>query len=167
MSFFFLMIRRPPRSTLFPYTTLFRSQPRGALAAVAVGTRIYVSGGAKIPAGMNLSDGLTGGGPVELLATLEMFDTETNRWTTLKPMSLPRNHHSVAYADGKIYAVGGRVGSCFSHGWSSNVSMDGAYHIPTDTWLTRLALPPAGSSPGADPPDGTPHVLRGAGRAEG
>src|SRR2546430_5313245 len=26
--FFFLMIRRPPRSTLFPYTTLFRSRPR-------------------------------------------------------------------------------------------------------------------------------------------
>src|SRR3712207_7639244 len=25
MMFFFLMIRRPPRSTLFPYTTLFRS----------------------------------------------------------------------------------------------------------------------------------------------
>src|SRR3712207_7261761 len=25
MHFFFLMIRRPPRSTLFPYTTLFRS----------------------------------------------------------------------------------------------------------------------------------------------
>src|SRR5215217_8527090 len=27
--FFFLMIRRPPRSTLFPYTTLFRSARRG------------------------------------------------------------------------------------------------------------------------------------------
>src|SRR2546430_10415303 len=27
-SFFFLMIRRPPRSTLFPYTTLFRSRRR-------------------------------------------------------------------------------------------------------------------------------------------
>src|SRR2546430_13588527 len=26
MFFFFLMIRRPPRSTLFPYTTLFRSE---------------------------------------------------------------------------------------------------------------------------------------------
>src|SRR3712207_8265592 len=26
MCFFFLMIRRPPRSTLFPYTTLFRSE---------------------------------------------------------------------------------------------------------------------------------------------
>src|SRR5258705_2712267 len=28
--FFFLMIRRPPRSTLFPYTTLFRSSTSGA-----------------------------------------------------------------------------------------------------------------------------------------
>src|SRR3712207_8013581 len=28
LTFFFLMIRRPPRSTLFPYTTLFRSRPR-------------------------------------------------------------------------------------------------------------------------------------------
>src|SRR3712207_8999301 len=28
--FFFLMIRRPPRSTLFPYTTLFRSRAVGA-----------------------------------------------------------------------------------------------------------------------------------------
>src|SRR3712207_8004344 len=27
--FFFLMIRRPPRSTLFPYTTLFRSDAAG------------------------------------------------------------------------------------------------------------------------------------------
>src|SRR5215813_14931241 len=31
--FFFLMIRRPPRSTLFPYTTLFRSRAhRGAFS---------------------------------------------------------------------------------------------------------------------------------------
>src|SRR5260370_4258255 len=31
--FFFLMIRRPPRSTLFPYTTLFRSPWRLCLAS--------------------------------------------------------------------------------------------------------------------------------------
>ena len=29
LMFFFLMIRRPPRSTLFPYTTLFRSKSLG------------------------------------------------------------------------------------------------------------------------------------------
>src|SRR3712207_9459000 len=33
--FFFLMIRRPPRSTLFPYTTLFRSEARDRLVAFA------------------------------------------------------------------------------------------------------------------------------------
>src|SRR3712207_2799758 len=32
--FFFLMIRRPPRSTLFPYTTLFRSGPAGIFTAL-------------------------------------------------------------------------------------------------------------------------------------
>src|SRR6185437_6170076 len=31
--FFFLMIRRPPRSTLFPYTTLFRSEFRRRIPA--------------------------------------------------------------------------------------------------------------------------------------
>src|SRR2546426_12042255 len=31
------MIRRPPRSTLFPYTTLFRSLPAGLLVHVRVG----------------------------------------------------------------------------------------------------------------------------------
>src|SRR5216683_3606848 len=37
--FFFLMIRRPPRSTLFPYTTLFRSEPPGVPAATAPAAR--------------------------------------------------------------------------------------------------------------------------------
>src|SRR2546430_10276577 len=37
--FFFLMIRRPPRSTLFPHTTLFRSLPPNAALAM-VGLKI-------------------------------------------------------------------------------------------------------------------------------
>src|SRR3712207_7903928 len=40
MSFFFLMIRRPPRSTLFPYTTLFRSE--GIDVRALIGTMIEV-----------------------------------------------------------------------------------------------------------------------------
>src|SRR5688572_32083513 len=39
ISVFFLMIRRPPRSTLFPYTTLFRS----------VTTRLFATFAARIP----------------------------------------------------------------------------------------------------------------------
>src|SRR2546430_10218969 len=38
---FFLMIRRPPRSTLFPYTTLFRSGSRGLLVS---GIEVQVQG---------------------------------------------------------------------------------------------------------------------------
>src|SRR5689334_24648330 len=34
------MIRRPPRSTLFPYTTLFRSRDRPVVPAVAVDGRL-------------------------------------------------------------------------------------------------------------------------------
>src|SRR2546422_3380472 len=59
--FFFLMIRRPPRSTLFPYTTLFRShgvdvlivreltviqpagEPRGRDGSRAVNTLVYTT----------------------------------------------------------------------------------------------------------------------------
>src|SRR5260370_24869429 len=85
--------------------------PGGALAAVAVGKKIYVVGGAGIPKGMQLPDGLSGGGPVDLLGTTEVLDTDTNTWTSVAPMPTPRNHHSVAYVEGKIYAIGGPAGS--------------------------------------------------------
>src|SRR2546422_6914519 len=45
--FFFLMIRRPPRSTLFPYTTLFRSPRRPnsrARRALPLGHRVRSRG---------------------------------------------------------------------------------------------------------------------------
>src|SRR5947207_7625983 len=39
--FFFLMIRRPPRSTLFPYTTLFRTRPRRRQGPVPLPARAH------------------------------------------------------------------------------------------------------------------------------
>src|SRR3989454_9615658 len=49
--FFFLMIRRPPRSTLFPYTTLFRSQQGDYAAAVAAYDTYLAKGGDGAEAG--------------------------------------------------------------------------------------------------------------------
>src|SRR5438874_3423845 len=43
---FFLMMRRPPRSTLFPYTTLFRSSSGTARDAAAAGGRDAAGDGA-------------------------------------------------------------------------------------------------------------------------
>src|SRR2546426_9308570 len=48
------MIRRPPRSTLFPYTTLFRSQPQLALRAAAAQV---VQQGVRVGAGCPLGFG--------------------------------------------------------------------------------------------------------------
>src|SRR3712207_9204612 len=58
--FFFLMIRRPPRSTLFPYTTLFRSVvlDRDALAGGEDSRHEVVAGAGQLHAG--------GGQPGEL-----------------------------------------------------------------------------------------------------
>src|SRR3712207_7303607 len=54
--FFFLMIRRPPRSTLFPYTTLFRSHNnlRGTAKAEAIDR--YLDGEPYAYAGNDFSD---------------------------------------------------------------------------------------------------------------
>src|SRR5256886_4884327 len=53
------MIRRPPRSTLFPYTTLFRSHDirRGGVGVITVGSL----GGSRGGPGVGISDGPTGG----------------------------------------------------------------------------------------------------------
>src|SRR5256884_2248706 len=57
------MIRRPPRSTLFPYTTLFRSQPRVARArhVVVGGDHRRGSGELRQPGGVVIQRGYVGG----------------------------------------------------------------------------------------------------------
>src|SRR6266478_7803075 len=64
-SFFFLMIRRPPRSTLFPYTTLFRSWRFHRYADTAGAATAWhhasgpqgVAGGCSVVSRRPLSDG--------------------------------------------------------------------------------------------------------------
>src|SRR6266487_5971125 len=46
--FFFLMIRRPPRSTLFPYTTLFRSPTVQGRAGQRTGDRGHAARGLRL-----------------------------------------------------------------------------------------------------------------------
>src|SRR3712207_2239167 len=86
--FFFLMIRRPPRSTLFPYTTLFRStmilvhlygdSDRAQLVSmprdswVTIPAHTDPTTGAAVPAGQaKLNAAFLQGGPALLIRTVE------------------------------------------------------------------------------------------------
>lgn len=88
--------------------------PRGAGQAVALDGKIYVIGGAMSnkPGHPGTPIGL--GSPEQLVVgTVEVYDPATNTWQTRAPMPTPRNHFLAAAADGKIYALDGRTGSCF------------------------------------------------------
>src|SRR3712207_8327183 len=82
--FFFLMIRRPPRSTLFPYTTLFRSvkrrtvalDPLGMAAAVMVASTILLAPAAAA----GLPDAGPGAGPI--LAVLALGGLRSEEHTS-------------------------------------------------------------------------------------
>src|SRR5256885_12240946 len=66
--FFFLIMRRPPRSTLFPYTTLFRSpweQAQGALVLATLKARLRVGLEAMTP-GTSQTHAPAGAGETEL-----------------------------------------------------------------------------------------------------
>src|SRR3712207_9311716 len=78
--FFFLMIRRPPRSTLFPYTTLFRSSEK--LSAY-------------------LSDRLRGGDGARVLQKIESSDYKPSRKLMeqdRKSTRLNSSHANISYA---------------------------------------------------------------------
>src|SRR3712207_8615277 len=79
--FFFLMIRRPPRSTLFPYTTLFRS-----------GYELWVTDGT--PAGTvlvrDIRPGLTGSDIRALGSVKPRLDRKSTR--------LNSSHANISYA---------------------------------------------------------------------
>src|SRR5260370_19436741 len=112
--FFFLMIRRPPRSTLFPYTTLFRSRDRELVdqasvhvlqdrCAAARDADVSVAGG---PAGL-VERGLDAvvdeveGGPARPLpgVTLLVRHDEDRRVERrlLRPRLLPHVEHALAH----------------------------------------------------------------------
>src|SRR3712207_8480756 len=96
------MIRRPPRSTLFPYTTLFRSNPqlkpnavKGILMFTAQKLRLTDSTGLELSRGIsNLTQGageVNAAGAVEVAAKI---DTSIDRKST----RLNSSHANISYA---------------------------------------------------------------------
>src|SRR2546426_3454395 len=87
MFFFFLMIRRPPRSTLFPYTTLFRSIGLDQGGAFATNLRVFI-GGSKANATTAITNGT-----VAVDLTTSTVDSKDRKSTRLNS-----SHLVISYA---------------------------------------------------------------------
>jgi N-acetylneuraminic acid mutarotase len=116
---------------------------RGSAVAAVVGGKIYVMGGASVHPGAKLVS-LTPTGPHRSVAVNEMYDPVTNKWETRSPMPTARNHASVGAVNGKIYVIGGRVGSVFVNASATDIVEE--YDPSIDSWGVAKARMPSARS---------------------
>ena len=119
-------------------------EARGAGVAVTWRNRMYYLGGAtSVPGSRSKVLRFTGGSD-QSVGTLESYDPSTNAWKTLAPMPTGRNHFGAAVVDGKIYAIGGRLGSTFIVR-STNTNLVEEYDIARNRWESSTPMPTARS----------------------
>src|SRR2546430_8824550 len=87
------MIRRPPRSTLFPYTTLFRSQRKQEDGSMASETQYYVY---VLEANLAFANGMT----IPLLSEFLTYEEKLarQRYGDRKSTRLNSSHSQISYA---------------------------------------------------------------------
>src|SRR3712207_8124837 len=91
------MIRRPPRSTLFPYTTLFRS---GLTASIGIQTLIIVAGNLKLAPLTGITLPFVSYGGSSLIASLAVvgFLLAISHRRDRKSTRLNSSHANISYA---------------------------------------------------------------------
>ena len=120
---------------------------RGAATAAAAGGKLYVTGGANSLPGVT-ENGIHPARPHRSWARSRNTTRRPTRWRTRRSLLLPRNHHVTAGAGGRLYVIGGRVGSAFITGTSNNVDLVEMYDPATDLWTSRARMPTARSAMG-------------------
>ena len=114
---------------------------RGSPVAAAVNDKIYVIGGAASPAGSTAEEqdqGMLPNRPHESVTRVDEYDPATNSWRSRSPMPTARNHAAVGVVNGKIYVIGGRVGSVFMTS-AADVPTVEEYDPATDRWSAPKA----------------------------
>jgi N-acetylneuraminic acid mutarotase len=146
--------RQPGGPTQFPIDNSWEYDPvadswralapmpvrRLAAAAVESGGRIYVMGGVAAYPGLE-QQSLSGDEPHRVLDLNHMYDPATNTWQVRQTMPTPRNHMYVGAVNGKIYVIGGRVGSMAVVSGSTTDLVE-EYDTATDRWgAVKLRMP--------------------------
>ena len=120
---------------------------RTAAVAAEVDGKIYVIGGASVHPGQKMVS-LGPAVPHRSLDTNEVYDVKTNTWATKMTMPTARNHAAAGVVNGKIYVIGGRVGSSVIT-TSSNTNVVEVYDPATDLWgAAGLRMPTSRSGMG-------------------
>jgi N-acetylneuraminic acid mutarotase len=118
---------------------------RAAGGAAVVNGKIYVIGGAStLPGATDPAIRFDGQPRDNVIGTNEEYNPAANTWKSRAPMPTARNHFLTAEVGGKIYTIGGRLGSTFV-GRSSNTEINEEYDVAQDVWRTKAAMPTARS----------------------
>src|SRR3712207_8261150 len=91
--FFFLMIRRPPRSTLFPYTTLFRSSSAKVRAAFL------------LESGFVALEGIAVGTLLSLVTSYQLVSQSDFFGDIRVPFTVPRSEEHTSELQSRQYLV--------------------------------------------------------------
>lgn len=120
--------------------------PRGAHAAAVIDGKIHLVGGARRKL-FNLVN----------TDAHEAYDPATDSWETLPPLPTPRDHLTATVANGKLFAIGGRIDVNYNNNLNSNES----YDPKTRKWEKHAPLPTARSGVTSQLLNGWIHVLGG------
>ncbi len=105
---------------------------RGTAIAQEVNGKIYVIGGATMNPGSK-EPAVFPNRPARSVGTNDVYDPMTDKWESRSPMPTARNHAFAGVVDGKIYVIGGRIGSPFIT-VAQNVGVVEEYDPATDQW---------------------------------
>jgi len=84
-----------------------------------------------------------------VLATNEVYDPATDKWETKRMMPTPRNHPAIGEVNGKVYVIGGRIGSPnVANMVASATDVVEEYDPATDRWRAMTKMPTARSGEG-------------------
>lgn len=93
---------------------------RAGFGVAVVGGKIYAIGGTS--------------GDNGYLNTVEVYNPQTDLWSTCMPMPTPRSGFAIAVYNNKIYVIGGTMGN----GYLGNNEV---YDTVTNSWQTRTSMP--------------------------